>query len=85
MSLALAPLAIPLPIIDGKLRMVANAPNLVVALVAATILAHPAVLLTRSYPPTLIQLWRGFQCQQTHQTCWQEWLHTQGRCHLPLL
>jgi hypothetical protein len=62
----------------------ADAPDLVVALVAATVLTHP-VLLTRSYPLTLIKLWRGFQCQQTHRTCWQERLHAQGRRHLPLL
>ncbi len=62
----------------------AGAPDLVVALVATTILVRP-VLLMRSYPPTLIQLWRGFQCQQTHRTCWQEQLHAKGRRHLPLL
>jgi hypothetical protein len=65
-------------------RRYANAPNLVIALVAVTVLARP-VLLTRSYPPTLIQLWRGFQRQQTHRTCWQEQLHAQGCHHLPLL
>jgi hypothetical protein len=61
----------------------ADAPNFVVALVDTTVLARP-VLLMRSYPPTLIQLWRVFQCQQSHLTCWQEQLHAWGCRHLSL-
>jgi hypothetical protein len=58
-------------------------PNLVIALVDSTVLASP-VLLMRPYPPTLIQLWRGFQCQQCHLSCWQEQLHARGHHHLSL-
>jgi hypothetical protein len=58
MSLALAPLPQPLTMVDGHSQMYVNAPHLVDALVNTTILACP-VLLTTSYPPTLIQLWGG--------------------------
>jgi hypothetical protein len=74
MSLALAPLAIPLPIVDGQVRTYAIVPDLVVALVAATILACP-VLLTRSYPPTHTQRWGGFPRQLQPLPRWHEQPH----------
>ncbi len=84
MSLALAPLLYHHLLLTANSGRYADAPDRIVALVTTTVLARP-VLLTRSYPPTLIQLWRGFQCQQTHRTCWSEQLHAQGHCRLPLL
>ncbi len=62
----------------------ADVPDLIVALVDVSDLARP-VLLTRLYPPTLIQLWRVFLRQQSHLTCWQQQLHAWGCRHLCLL
>jgi hypothetical protein len=83
-SLALAPPAIPSPIVDSQLRMVRQCarPCLVVALVAATVLAHP-VLLTRSYPPNHTQCWGGFLCQLRPLPRWGEQPHLVAQwCHL---
>ncbi len=65
--------------LTAKPRWYIDAPNLIIALVGATVFVRP-VLLTRSYPPTLIQLRRSFQHQQCHLSCWQEGLHAPG-CH----
>ncbi len=61
----------------------ANAPNLVIVVVTATILARP-VLLMRSYPPTLTQCWGGFLCQLRPLPSWHEQPHlvAQWCCHL---
>ncbi len=67
----------------ANFRWYTNAPDLVIALVATTILVRP-VLLTRFYPPTLTQHWGSFLCQLQPLPRWRKQPHlvAQGCCHL---
>jgi hypothetical protein len=59
----------------------ANVPDLLIALVAATVLAHPVVL-TRSYPLTHTQCWGGFLRQLRPLPRWREQPHLVAQwCH----
>jgi hypothetical protein len=62
------------PSLTANSRRYAKVPNLVVAVIAATILACP-VLLTRSYPPTHTQRWGGFLCQLRPLPHWRKGPH----------
>ncbi len=73
-SLALAPLALTLPTVDGQLRMVCQCawPCCCTGCRHRPCAPSPP---ERSYPPTLTQCWGGFLPQLRPLPCWREQPH----------